>query len=874
MEQESLIYAIISEAKQIRNAMELSSVYQPNELEPTIYAMWEMANAFEPSGIGEPYSIVMPPPNANGDLHVGHALTVSLQDILVRYYRMRGRDAIYIPGADHAGFETWVVYERELNKQGKTRFDFSREELYNNVWNFVAKERGDMELQLRALGVSSSWKDLVFTLDPKVTKTVYSTFKKLWDEGLIYRGERIVNYSTKYQTSYADIEVNYKQVKGKLYSIAYPLIDKIGEIIIATTRPETILGDTAIAVNPKDERYKDLIGKTAMVPITNREIPIIADDYVDPDFGTGAVKITPAHDPNDFEIGERHNLERVQVIDSSGKMINVPDSFMGLTTTEAREKIIAVLKSEDAYREEKEIVHVVGFDYKSDLPIEPMLKEQWFLKIRPLAERAKVAIENDEIKFYPRTKKKVLIQYLDNLRDWNLSRQIAWGIPIPAFVNKTDSKDWIYDERVDESEIEVDGKKYIREEDTFDTWFSSGQWPFITTDYLENGKLARFYPTTVMETGADLLDRWVARMIMLGLYVTDKVPFKEVYLHGMVLDEHAQKMSKSKGNVINPISLINQYGSDALRMGIVANRSAGQNQALSTAKVIAGRNFCNKLWNVSRFVQNFLPIDFKLENVNMIKPITEADHWIISRLNDANTQLDSYLTKYRFSEANELIYHTIWDDMADWYLESSKKQPNYQVLVYALETCLKLAHPFAPFLTEAIWQSLPWREGLLIKEKLPEQNEVKFDAKKVADFTEIIDLVSEIRYINNELPGNNNYQLLYKPTRIIDNNIPMITHLGKLKEVIVTDQPKGIKIADPIHDVWLNVDEKTLYKYQSNLEVRLLQSRAQVANLARRLENPSYLAKAPKELVKETEQDLQKAQEMTIRLENELKVIS
>ncbi len=377
-----------------------------------------------------------------------------------------------------------------------------------------------------------------------------------------------------------------------------------------------------------------------------------------------------------------------------------------------------------------------------------------------------------------------------------------------------------------------------------------------------------------METGADLLDRWVARMIMLGLYVTGKVPFNEVYLHGMVLDEHAQKMSKSKGNVINPISLISQYGSDALRMGIVANRSAGQNQALSTAKVIAGRNFCNKLWNVSRFVQNFLPIDFKVESVGMIKPISEADHWILSRLNNANVQLESFLKKYRFSEANELIYHTIWDDMADWYLESSKKQPNYQVLVYALETCLKLAHPFAPFLTEAIWQSLPWRDGLLIKEKLPKQNEVKFDPKKVADFAEIIDLVSEIRYLNNELPGNNNYQLLYKPTRIINDNIPMITHLGKLKEVVATDQPKGIKIADPIHDAWLNVDEKTLYKHQSNLEVRLLQTRALVANLARRLENPSYVSKAPKELVKETELDLQRAREMIIRLENELKVIS
>ncbi|HRN90616.1 MAG TPA: valine--tRNA ligase, partial [Candidatus Saccharibacteria bacterium] len=544
--------------------MELAKTYDPNTYEPNIYAIWEKSGAFDPTGLGEPYSVVMPPPNANGNLHIGHALTVGLEDILTRFYRMKGRDVAYIPGADHAGFETWVVYEKELDKMGRNRFEFSREQLYSQVWDFVDKQRGNMELQLRALGVSASWKDLVFTLDKKVIDTVYGTFKKLWDDKLIYRGERIVNYSTKYQTSYSDIEVIHKTEKGTLWQIAYPTFDRIGEIVIATTRPETLFGDTAVAVHPDDERYKDLIGTRVLLPLTDREIPIIADEHVDPNFGTGAVKVTPAHDPNDFEIGERHDLERIQVIDFDGRMINVPQQFVGLEIDEARKRTLAALQAEELIRGEKTIEHSVGYDYKSGLPIQPLIKDQWFIRIKPLAEMAKKALENDEISFTPSSRKRVLIQYLDNLRDWNISRQIPWGIPIPAFQNVNDPDDWVFDDRVDEKTIEVEGKTYRREEDTFDTWFSSGQWPFITTDFLTDGQLSRFYPNSVMETGVDLLDRWVARMIMLGIYVTKQVPFRHVYLHGMVLDEKGQKMSKSKGNVINPMETIAEYGSDAL----------------------------------------------------------------------------------------------------------------------------------------------------------------------------------------------------------------------------------------------------------------------------------------------------------------------
>ncbi len=854
--------------------MPLSKVYQPNDLEPTIYAMWETANAFAPTGQGKPYSIVMPPPNANGNLHVGHSLTVAIQDILVRYHRMKGYDTIYIPGADHAGFETWVVYEKELNKRGQTRHQFSRDELYSQVWNFVTKHRGNMELQLRALGASCDWKSLVFTLDPKVIKTVYSTFKKLWDDGLVYRGERIVNYSTKFQTSYADIEVNYKEVEGKIHTVAYHLLDEIGEIEIATTRPETILGDSAIAVNPKDERYGHLVGKTAIVPIVNREVPIVADDYVDPEFGTGAVKITPAHDANDFEVGERHDLARYQVIDFDGKMINVPDSFLGLTTEQARKKIVKVLKASGVYRGEKDITHVVGFDYKADLPIEPMLKEQWFLKVKPLAQKAIEAIKNDQITFYPATKKRVIIQYLEKLRDWNLSRQIAWGIPIPAFVNENDPTDWIFDDRVDQAQIRVDGQTYLREEDTFDTWFSSGQWPFITTDALENGDLSRFYPNSVMETGLDLIDRWVARMIMLGLYTTDKVPFKDVYFHGMVLDSNAQKMSKSKGNVINPMDMIDKYGSDALRMGIIASRSAGQNQAMSESKIIAGRNFCNKFWNVARYIQGIIPADYQVKELSEIKPQTEIDHWILARLSEATDKIDQLISQYRISEASDVVYHTIWNDVADWYLESAKAVANHDMLVLVLETCLKLAHPFVPFLSEAIWQSTPWRDGILALEKYPEASDFQFNQVKATDFTKIIDFVSEIRYLNSELPGNNNYNLLYRPNPLIDNNKAMIIHLGKLKDALVVDQPRGIKIATSEYDMWMDVDEKTLYQHQENLEMRLAEQRVIFAKLQKRLENKDYLTKAPAELIEQTKSQSAATAELIKKLQAELKVIN
>ena len=849
--------------------MNLAKAYTPNDYEPNIYALWEQANAFAPKGKGTPYSIVMPPPNANGNLHVGHALSFGLEDILVRFHRMKGFDSILIPGADHAGFETWVVYERELEKMGKTRFDYSREQLYGQVWDFVDQKRGDMELQLRALGIGASWNDLVFTLDEKVIKTVYATFKQLWDDKLIYRGERMVNFCVTHQTSFADIEVTHKTEKAKLYRIAYPTLDRVGEIVVATTRPETLLGDVAVAVHPDDERYKELIGTKVLLPLTNKEIPIIADTYVDREYGTGAVKITPAHDPNDFEIGLRHNLEPLQVIGFDGKMINVPQQFLGLSPAEARKRVLAALELEELRRGETDIEHAVGHCYKCDTVIEPLIKDQWFLKVRPLAERAIAAIRGGEITFTPANRGEILCQYLDQLRDWNLSRQIPWGIPIPAFQNANDTTDWIFDDRVDEKEIVVNGTTYIREEDTFDTWFSSGQWPFITTDALENGPLSKFYPNDVMETGFDILYSWVGRMIMLGLYRTDRVPFKHVYLHGMVNDEHNKKMSKSKGNVINPMDIVTEYGSDALRLGIVASRSAAQSQAFSVGKVVAGRNFCNKLWNVARFIESAIDEMVPVPNP---QPQSLADHWIIHRLNLATQRIDEQIGLYRFAEAAETIYHVVWDDVADWYVEVSKVENHTNMSAYVLDTVLKLTHPFAPFVTETIWQSLSWHDTLLVNEAWPEQKPTNEIA--AAEFGRLKRLVTEARYVMSELPSNERYGMLYMDDSLIADNIELITKLAKVKSIEHTDQARGLRLASSGRDAWLDLDADTLYEHQNNLEKRLADAHKEVGVLEGRLSNEGYISRAPAELVDESRKLLASKKALVERLKAELTVIS
>lgn len=854
--------------------MKLARAYEPQQYEEPTYALWETSGAFAPteSKTGEYYSIVMPPPNANGDLHVGHAFTFGVEDVMTRYHRMKGDGTVFIPGADHAGFETWVVYEKQLEKEGKSRFDFSREDLYAQVWRFVEMHRGNMELQLRRLGASCDWEHTVFTLDSEVIQTAYATFKQMWDDDLIYRGKRIVNFCTKHQTSFADIEVDHKTEKGKLWRIGYELTDGSGEIIVATTRPETMLGDTAVAVHPEDERYKAFIGKNVYVPLVERDIPVIADEGVDKDFGTGAVKVTPAHDPLDFDIGERHNLPLIEVIGHDGRLTKaMPSQFQGLSVADARMRITAALVAADALRGEIEHVHTIGICYKCGTIIEPLVKDQWFVRMKPLAEKAIEAIEAGKIAFMPASKGKELTRYLGELRDWNISRQIPWGIPIPAFQNVSDETDWIFDTRVDQSTIEIDGKTYRREEDTFDTWFSSGQWPFIVTQHAHGGELAKYYPTALMETGVDLVRQWVSRMIMLGLYHTGEVPFKQVYMHGMVLDEHGKKMSKSKGNVISPQKIIDEYGSDALRMGLIASRSAGQDQAFSTSKVTAGRNFCNKLWNIARYVEDKVG-----ESYTPLKKLTPpaettADHWVVRQLSTASTEVAKLLETHRFAEASELVYHTVWDDVADWYIEASKQQTSPDMLAWVLETSLKLAHPFTPFVTETIWQALGWRKDtMLIHAAWPKP--VKYHDLAAGEFEQLQTLVSEIRYVAGEL-GKGKPVLLYEHDALIADNEALIAWLGRLEAARHVEQPKGLRLAVPNREAWLDVDENALYEHQAKLELRLAQARERIESLNRRLDNPHYTKQAPVHVIAETKKELADQHHLEERLSRELKVL-
>ena len=613
------------------------------------------------------------------------------------------------------------------------------------------------------------------------------------------------------------------------------------------------------------------------LPLTDREIPIIADEHADPEYGTGAVKITPAHDFDDFEVGERHHLERIQVIAEDGKMINVPEDYIGLTTAECRKKVLKELEKAGLLRGEKKIEHTVAHCYKCGTTIEPMLKEQWFIDVEKLAKTAIEHLENDEIKFYPENKKKVIINYLKGLKDWNISRQIPWGIAIPMFRKiddrATDEPDWIFDRRTNLREIEKAGVKYVRDEDTFDTWFSSSHWPIVCTNWTEEN-FNPYYPLSVMETGADILFAWVARMIMMGLYVTGEVPFREVYLHGLVLDEHGKKMSKSKGNVINPIDLVTKYGSDAFRLGILRGRSAGLNQAFSENSVVSGRNLCNKLWNISRLIQSIVdegegfPSDeYTTENM--------GEDWICREINECLEKIENDMKTYRFAEAVETLYQTIWDKYAGWFLESQKLYQNVDLLKTTLETLLIALHPFAPFVTEAIWQNLSWTKGFIATAKWPEK--LKYDPISAENFENIRIIVSEVRTTLQSLPGANNakkYSLLFDNDSLVDDNLLLIKCLTKVPTINpLNGAPRGLRLALANHELYLDVPEKIVTEYREALTEKILAVGRELDALNLRMMNPNYVDKAPAHLVKETRDQIKEKEQLIDRLKVQLNLI-
>ncbi len=705
----------------------MDKVYNNKTVEEKIYQEWEKKGFFKPQarfGIHKNYSIILPLPNANAPLHFGHAMFV-IEDILTRFHRMKGYKTLWLPGADHAGFETQFVFEKKLQSEGKSRLDYDRGALYKMIWDFVQGNRPIMESQLRRLGFSLDWQKSKFPLDSDIIEVVHKTFKNLYDDGLVYRAKRLVNYCTFDGTSFSDLEVNYQEKEAKLYFIKYPLVDK-GSITVATTRPETMLGDTAVAVNPKDKKYKDLIGKNIKLPLTNRKIPIVADEVVDMEFGTGAVKVTPAHDPNDYELGQKHKLEQISVIGFDGKMTNQAGEFKGLYGKQARVKIVEKLKELGLLEKEENITHQLPVCYKCKNPIEPLLMDQWFVKMKPLAEPAIEAVKNKVIKIYPKSFEKLYFQFLENIKDWNVSRQIVWGIRIPAWrCQKCNA--WIVTDGKMPQECKCGSAELEQDQDVFDTWFSSGQWPYATlktTDALE------FYPTTVMETGYDILRWWVARMVMLGIYIQKKngveelknqIPFQNIVLHGLVKDPLGKKMSKSKGNVIDPMEIVEQYGADAIRFALVYGTALGNDQALSYPKLQAMRNFTNKLWNMARFIEmsKIEGISYQIltsEDLNKIAK-EKRDKQMIKKTEELVKETTRLLEDYDFNHVAQKLYDFIWHEFADIYIEDVKTRidkDSFIVLSGLFLTLLKLLHPYMPFITEEINQRLWGGEEYLI----------------------------------------------------------------------------------------------------------------------------------------------------------------
>ncbi|HHY61018.1 MAG TPA: valine--tRNA ligase, partial [Clostridia bacterium] len=712
---------------------ELAKTYSPKEVEAKWYRYWEENGYFhqDVDPDREAFSIVMPPPNVTGSLHMGHALDNTLQDILTRWRRMQGYNTLWLPGTDHAGIATQVRVEEEIAKEGLSKYDLGREKFLERVWDWKHTYGNRITQQLRTLGASCDWQRERFTLDEGCSRAVREVFKRLYDKGLIYRGDYIINWCPKCQTTISDIEVEHHETQGHLWHIKYPLAGEDGYVVVATTRPETMLGDTAVAVHPEDERYRHFIGKTVILPLVNREIPVIADEYVDPEFGTGVVKITPSHDPNDFEVALRHNLPGLTVMDKQGRMNENAGPYQGLDRYECRKKIVADLEAQGFLLKVEEHQHAVGQCYRCDTVIEPMVSKQWFVKMKPLAEPAMRAVEEGRIRFVPERFTKIYLGWLENIRDWCISRQLWWGHRIPVWYCRDCEAEIC---ALQEPEVcPKCGSKHLEQDpDVLDTWFSSALWPFSTMGWPEQTEdLKKFYPTSVLVTGRDIIFFWVARMIFMGLEFMQDVPFREVFIHGLVLDAQGRKMSKSLGNGIDPMEVIEQYGADTLRFMLITGNTPGNDLRFQYERLEGARNFCNKIWNASRFALMHLG---DMEPGAPKERLELADRWILSRLNHTVRQVTNYLERYELGEAARELYDFIWSEFCDWYIELVKprlygkvtpesRATAQQVLWYTLSEILRLLHPFMPFISEEIWQHLPHREGSLMLEKWPEYRE-------------------------------------------------------------------------------------------------------------------------------------------------------
>lgn len=738
---------------------QMSTKYQPQEVEKGKYKKWVEAKLFRPSGNkdAKPYSIVIPPPNVTGRLHLGHAWDVTLQDMLIRMKRMQGYDTLWLPGMDHAGIATQAKVEAKLAEDGISRHDLGREAFVDKVWEWKEDYAGIIRDQWSKMGISVDYDRERFTLDEGLSDAVRKVFVTLYEKGLIYRGAYIINWDPKAQTALSDIEVIHKDVNGAFYHFRYPLTDGTGYVELATTRPETMLGDTAIAVHPEDERYAHLIGKTITLPLMNREIPIIADEYVDKDFGTGVVKITPAHDPNDFEVGLRHNLPQINVMNNDATMNEAAGKYAGMDRFEARKAVIKDMEAQGFLVKIEEMVHSVGHSERTDVVVEPLISTQWFVKMAPLAEKSLQNQETDnKVTFFPERFENTFARWMDNVHDWVISRQLWWGHRIPAWYHKETGEMHVG------MEAPADSENWEQDPDVLDTWFSSALWPFSTMGWPneESEDFKRYFPTSTLVTGYDIIFFWVSRMIFQSLEFTEKRPFENVLIHGLIRDEQGRKMSKSLGNGIDPMDVIDQYGADALRWFLSNGSSPGQDVRFSYEKMDAAWNFINKIWNASRYV--LMNLDgLAYEEIDITGEKTLADQWILSKLNRTIAKATELFEKFEFGEAGKLLYHFIWDEYCDWYIEMTKevlqgdneeaKKTARSILAYVLDNILRLLHPIMPFVTEEIWQNAPHQGDSIVVAAYPVADENMINDAAETAMDKLIGLIRGVRNIRNEM---------------------------------------------------------------------------------------------------------------------------
>ena len=874
---------------------DLNKTYDPKDFEEKIYDYWMENNYFraEVDENKKPYSIVMPPPNVTGNLHMGHALNNTIQDVLIRTKRMQGYSALWIPGTDHASISTEAKVVEKLRKEGIDKEDIGREKFLEKAWDWTHEYGGNIVNQLKKLGISCDWSRQSFTLDENLSNAVEEVFIELYEKGLIYRGNRIINWCPSCETSISDAEVEHIESDGNIWYFKYPFADREGGIEIATTRPETIPGDLAIAVNPADERYTDLVGEYVMIPVMgNKKIPIIADEYVEMDFGSGAVKITPSHDPNDFEVGGRHNLGQLVIMDGKGYLNENAGDYAGMERYEARKKIIEDFEKLGCYIGKKHHHNAVGHCERCKTVIEPLISKQWFVKMAPLAKPALEEYRKGNLNIVPERFGKIYENWLENIRDWNISRQLWWGHRLPVWYS--DSDDEIVISKTDPSNTKGhEGKTYTQDEDTLDTWFSSALWPFSTMGWPEKTpEYEYFYPTNVLVTGYDIIFFWVIRMVFSALEQTGKLPFKDVLLNGLVRDDQGRKMSKSLGNGIDPLDIIRDYGADALRFTLVTGNTPGNDMRFYTKRVEANRNFANKLWNATRFLMMNMTDEITDSNFDVEK-LHYEDKWILSKLQKVIKSITEKIEKYDIGLAADDIYDFIWSDFCDWYIEivkpvlysdnAEEKTNTVKVLLYVLENILKLLHPFMPYITEEIWQALPNREDALIVSKWPEyKEELVFEKEEKA--TEYIEnAIREIRNARSEMNIENSKKsntLVYTKDQeikeIFEETKGLLLNLGYSNSVEITDDEErknSENIAIVLDRAEIQLPLKELVDFEKELKRLQKDKKDAEAELKRakgKLSNQGFVSKAPAKLIEEEKEKVTKYEEILKTVESQI----